>query len=399
MILKDLQDRRNKLITDAQALLHQETVTAEHRSQFDTMMADVVAIEADIDRVEKLAKLEAETRSTQRPPRPNPGTNPTEVEQRDKAAAKAFENYIRYGKDGLDAEERTLLRERRDLTTANAGYLVPQLFNPSLIDARKLYGNLVNEVGKKVTNNNGAPIKVSLSNDTGNTLTTLTAEATVVAEQDPTYSGFVMNTDTVATLVKVSTQELEDSYFDLASWLKMKFGMRYYNGLEYLLVNGNGSNVQAIPAGATLGATTASNVGPTYTDFAKVYGALEPAYLPNAKWGMSTITRAYIMGLEDNYGRPLFIPSPNSGALDKILGLDIVLSQPLPSATTPGATGILLGDFEQGYLLRTDGDISIRRLDERFADSLETGFLAYARVGGKSTDAGTHPILTLATHA
>jgi HK97 family phage major capsid protein len=94
--------------------------------------------------------------------------------------------------------------------------------------------------------------------------------------------------------------------------------------------------------------------------------------------------------------------SPNSGTLDQILGRPVVLNQALPSAgnnvsTTASVTGILYGDFNQGYLLRTDGDLVIRRLDERFADTLETGFIAYARVGGASTDAGTHPIRTLVT--
>jgi hypothetical protein len=37
------------------------------------------------------------------------------------------------------------------------------------------------------------------------------------------------------------------------------------------------------------------------------------------------------------------------------------------------------------------------RLDERFADELMVGFIGYARLGGASTDAGTHPIRTLVT--
>jgi HK97 family phage major capsid protein len=105
------------------------------------------------------------------------------------------------------------------------------------------------------------------------------------------------------------------------------------------------------------------------------------------------------MGLKDTLGRPIFIPNPSSGVLDQLFGRPIVLNQQLPSAYVAGNTGILYGDFSEGYLLRTDGDLSIRRLDERFADSLEVGFIAYARVGGHSTDAGTHPILTLVTHA
>jgi HK97 family phage major capsid protein len=112
---------------------------------------------------------------------------------------------------------------------------------------------------------------------------------------------------------------------------------------------------------------------------------------------MNNTTRARVMGLKDTLGRPLFIPNPNSGVLDHILGRPITLAQALPTAFTSGNTGVLYGDFNAGYLLRTDGPMSIRRSDDRFIDSLETIFVAYSRIGGHATDAGTHPILKLAT--
>ena len=60
---------------------------------------------------------------------------------------------------------------------------------------------------------------------------------------------------------------------------------------------------------------------------------------------------------------------------------------------------VLFGDFQQGYMLRTDGDFEIVRLNERFMDQLEVGFLGYARIGGISMDAGTHPIIKLTQSA
>jgi HK97 family phage major capsid protein len=218
-----------------------------------------------------------------------------------------------------------------------------------------------------------------------------------VGEADPAVSGFIMQVDTVATSVKVSYQELEDNSFDVASWIKTKFGIRYFRGLEYLLANGNASNVASVVSTATLGATSEAAGLIGYDDFVAIYSALDPAYEGNANWAMNSTTRARVMGLKDTLGRPLFIPNPNSGVLDHILGRPIVLSQPLPTAFTSGNVGVLYGDFNEGYLLRTDGPMSIRRSDDRFVDSLETIFVAYARVGGHSTDAGTHPILALHT--
>jgi HK97 family phage major capsid protein len=422
--LIEMRQKRVQLIAEAQRIVLQDAVTTEDRAKFDQMMADVAVHEGDIKRLELVEKLDADSRSTERPPRPNPdgsdlATDPVHL----KSERKAFEKYIRRGYSHLNEEERALL-ERRDVTIVgglpappgtgpSGATMIPQQFLTTMYDALKLIGNTVSIVGKKITNNNGAPIKVALANDTMNTLTTLTAEASVVAEQDPSFSGFVMQTDTVATLVKVSRQELDDSYFNLETWLRDKFALRYYRGLEYLITNGNGSNIVGLvpgavagshtTAGPTVGATAVSSTGPVYDDFVALYAALDPAYLANANWLMSSLSRAFIMGQKDLYGRPLFIPNPNTGSLDMILGRPIVLNQALVAANAASpynpVNGVFFGDFAQGYLLRTDGDISILRLDERFADTLEVGFIGYARIGSAFTDAGTHPILALATPA
>ena len=387
MTINQMKEQRTKLITDAQKLVLGDNVTAEQRDQANRMVKDVEQLEQDIATAEKLEKYEAETRETVRPPRGTPAASEAETREKSDREVRAFERYIRFG-------------EKRDLTTTSTGAVIPQLFNQTIIDAQKLIGNTVTIVGKKVTNNNGAPIKVGMSNDVGNTLVTITGgEGTQLTDTDPTFSGFIMNTDTVATMVKASFQELEDASFDVASWIKQKFALRYYRGLEYLLTNGNSSNVASIVAGATLGATSATSATVVFDDLNSCYSALDPAYEGNASWVMSSTTRALIMGLKDTLGRPIFIPNPSSGVLDHLFGRPIVLNQQLPSAFVAGNTGILYGDFNEGYLLRTDGDLSIRRLDERFADYLEVGFLAYARIGGASTDAGTHPILKLATHS
>src|SRR6202171_2406646 len=103
MNLKDMKEQRTKLIADAQAILQQDTVTAEHRTQANKMLADVEALEADITLCERVAKLDAENRSTQRPPRPAPGDASVDATEKNKAEARAFENYIRFGKDSLSS--------------------------------------------------------------------------------------------------------------------------------------------------------------------------------------------------------------------------------------------------------------------------------------------------------
>jgi len=411
MTIQQIQEQRNALLVQMQALATGDKFDAEKRSQFDAMNVDVTNLEGDLSRLQAIEKIEAEQRSAPRIPRSQPGAaienDHGSVEERSAKEKRAFEQYIKYGHSGVDAEHRSYLRESRDITTgttgANGGALVPQLFNPVLTDAMKFYGPISTLVGQKRTTG-GNPLKIALDNDTANSLTVL-GETTAVSEVDPTFASAILSTDTVTTgVVKITLQELSDSYFDIDSWLRTKFGQRYGRGLESMITNGNASNVASLiasafasttAAGNTLatGATGANSIG--YDDITALFTALDPAYISNATWLMNSTTRGFLLGVKDGFGRPLFIPNPSTGSFDQLLGRPVVLDQALPNIAASAAGTIMFGDFAQGYLFRTDGDLSIVRLAERYMDTLEVGFIGYSRIGGISTDAGTHPIVKL----
>jgi HK97 family phage major capsid protein len=426
-MLKNLIEQRNKLMTDMQALAAGENFTAEKRTQFDTMNADLAIVDADITRLQGLEARAAELAKVVPINRAQPGADleegatgdaATQAEERKKKEKRAFEQYIRFGHSGVDQELRSFIqhdtrttgrRENRDITTTTGATMVPQDFYPVLTDALKYYGPISQIVGQKRTTG-GAPLKIALDNDTGNSLTIL-GETVAVTEVDPTFSGFILSTDTVTTgVVKITLQELQDSYFDLDSWIRTKFGQRLGRGYEAQITNGNGSNVASLIAGATLGATATGNNGTTgatgtgansigYDDIVALYTALDPAYIGNATWTMNSLVRGFLLGVKDGFGRPLFIPNPSSGSFDMLLGRPVVLDQAQPNIAASAVGTVLFGDMQQGYLFRTDGDISILRLNERFADTLEVGFIGYSRIGGASMDAGTHPIVKLAQSA
>jgi hypothetical protein len=44
-------------------------------------------------------------------------------------------------------------------------------------------------------------------------------------------------------------------------------------------------------------------------------------------------------------------------------------------------------------------DLSIARLDERFADYGEVAYVGFSRIDGRLIDAGTHPISYLSMHS
>jgi HK97 family phage major capsid protein len=446
MTILELKLKRGQLGTEASRLLQEasllvaksgrtkeETARAkELRAQGAAMLDEADTCSELIAALERSKELETEQRRIPGAPRPNPGSE--DFAGRDdiahgKLLTNAVEVYLRFGEQGVasmctadersafargrrDTPARTIVigGERRDITEAGTGaYIVPQEFYPELLSGRKFIGALTGDVHKKVTPGNGAPMKIGLENDVANTITVMT-ENTDVSETDPTLSGFVGSTDTLATLILISKQELADAGFPLASIFRDRLTKRYARGVENFIANGDSSNIASLLANVFTGAsgsvmgtnlwfTTATNAGPGYEDFNTCEGLLDPVYEEGAAWYMHKSTRVYVAGLLDTLNRPLFQPNPQSGMLDQILGYPLKLSAYLPIGTTANAEGVVFGDLDEGYLLRTDGEMVVQRLEERFATKLMVGFLAYTRVGGYFTDPGTHPLVGLKTHS
>ena len=399
MNLKELIEKRNKTMADAGLLAAKETLTTEDRSTFDQMIKDSDALSADITRMEAVERFNAEQRATTRPPRAGFG-NDDKSDETVKGQKRAFTEWMRFGQ--VSPENRQYLRtEQRDLGVSSPGgsitggnLLVPTGFDPTFHAALKSYGQLVDAV-YTLNTGGGGPIDVATENDTANGLT-LISEATAATETDPTIAGFQSLTDTATSgLVSISNQLLQDSQFDLDSWIQNKLAARYYRGFANWISLGNGSNVAAL--GSTLGVTTASPTAVTYTELASLYGSLDAAYLPNASFVMSSATRALLMGIVATTGQPILQPDANGTPFNAIFGRPIVIDENRPAVAATNKA-ILFGDLKAGYTARKAGDFGIKRLNELLALKNETGFVLFCRVGGYNTDAGTHPIRSLTQH-
>lgn len=414
MDINTLQEQASKLLVDAQALLTSDNFTSEINDQAQRMLVDAGVIEQRIAGLVKIEASQKAARSFERSARPVVNANgAVEIDQLTPEARKtalntAWRSYARHGFQGMKSEQRDLLTTS-DVT---GGALIPQEFLGTLIEATKFYGPIAAKVAQKVTNNNGRPIKISYANDTANGLSLLATEGTSgPVETDPGFFSKILGVDTVTGgLVKVSFEELEDSAFDLDTWLRTAFSTRFARGIEKAVTVGTDSNGTALPNQATGGLVSSAVVGQTtsalaagigWDDLTYTFSSLDPSYVnAQSAWVMNSATRNYLVGLKDGFGRPFFTPDPaNTNPFGRLLGYDIVLDQSVPAynATAPVANQIpiLFGDLEKSYMLRTDGVPSILRLNERYADTLEVGFYMYTRIGGISLNAGIGTLASL----
>jgi HK97 family phage major capsid protein len=383
MNLQELRHKYGQLMTQANAIAVLG-FTTENRSKFDVMISDSDALHADIQRAEKAEKFVAEQRATTAPPRAGFETRTEETQEIEK---RSFLKWMRTG-----------VTETRDMgsdsTLTTGAQFVPTLIAP-LVDAQRSYGNLLDYVNIFRTET-GGQVNIPLTSDVSNALTLITAQGTSsTTSVDPTISSVASHTDTAQSLLKISNELLQDSFFDLETWVRTKLNVRWARGFSNWISQGNSSNVAALASNG--GVTSAASGVVTYTDLAALYGSLDQAYTGTANWVMSSAVRASLMGLISSTGQPILQPSPNGDPFGSIFGRPIAFDMNRP-VIAAGNVPILFGSLADGYTARVAGFV-VKRLDELFSLSNETGFVLYSRVGGTNTDAGTHPVKALTVHA
>lgn len=402
MNTKEMREKRAAIAAQAFELTKAE-MNAETRAKFDAMMADVDVIKADIDRQEKADALELELRSSVTPPRAAPGSAVSNQEETNKAYRSAFDKYLRARK-GADAYTRqaeleTLLKEVRTYTPMNeatgaaGGFFVPQGFQYEIEQALKSFGGM-RQVAGSITTATGNTLPWPTSNDTGVT-GELVGENTAVAFANPTIGHVNLNAFKYSTkMVQLSNELLQDSAFDLEAYLRGIFVTRIGRITNNHFTVGVGTTQpNGIVTAATAGPTAQAAGAVSYVDLVELEHSVDPDYRLGATYMLKDSTLKAIKELKDSQGRPLWTAGLASGAPDTILGYKYQINQDMPAIGT-GNSQILFGALNK-YMIRSVKELSVLRLDERFAEFGQVAFIGFARFDGNLIDAGTHPVMSL----
>lgn len=444
--LKEIREARAAAHAKAVEFLKVNPQTAESRSSYDAAMKEVDTLGEDIVRIEKADKVEAELRAGNVGTRPVVADVTKTVEQRvaeyRTAWVKALKTQSNFtsgstgNRDGKsyriqDEELRRAMdsglefaRESRDMSEGNIisqigtysgiGYFVPAGFVYDVEQATKYFCPMLDgSVCRVLETATGQPLPYPTSNDT-NQVATVIGENTTVNEQDASAGHINFGAWKLTSgLAKVSLELLQDSAFDLQAWLVNLFGIRYGRGLEALFTTGTGVNQPTglLTAIAASGATpvvatgSATNDGSANTgansigsqDLVTLEHAVDPTYRRGAKYMFHDTTLGFIKKLLDKFGRPLWAPGISANDPDRVNGYSYVINQSMPEIGASNTT-MIFGDFSK-FMIRKVKDLSVLRLDERFADAGQVGFVSFARVDSNLLDAGTHPLNVLQQHS
>ena len=261
------------------------------------------------------------------------------------------------------------------------GYLVPDEYEKTLVESLE-EENLFRKIAKVITTSSGdRKIPVVATKGTASWVD----EEGTINESDDAFSQVSIGAYKLGTLIKVSEELLNDSVFNLESYISKEFARRIGNKEEDAFFNGDGVGkpigIFNATGGAEVGVTAASSTAITADELIDLFYSLKAPYRKNAVWVFNDATIKAIRKLKDNNGNYLWQPALTANTPDTILGRPVFTSSYVPTIAA-GAKTIAFGDFSY-YWVADRQSRSFKRLNELYAATGQVGFVATQRVDGK----------------
>ena len=385
MTINELRTKRATLWNTMEGFLdthrnEKGVLSAEDDATYSNMEKDLDDLTNEIRRMERRDAYEAElNKPVSRPLTSAPETTVQLDEKTGRSSSeynKNFWNMIR-----MKNPDRSILNALQIGTDSEGGYLVPDEFERTLVDGLKetdIFRTLAHVIQ---TTSGDRKIPVVASHGSASWVD----EEGAYTESDDAFSQVTIGAYKLGTMIKVSEELLNDSVFDIQSYLVSEFARRIGNKEEEAFISGDGTGkpvgILANTGGAQLGVTAASATAITVDELITLYHSLSVPYRKNAVWLMNDSTVQFIRKLKDGNGQYLWQPSLVAGTPDTILGVPVKVSRYMPEIAA-GVKSIAFGDFSYYWIADREGR-SFRRLDELFAATGQVGFRGSQRVDGK----------------
>lgn len=376
----ELREKRAKAWDATKAFLDSKRggnglLSAEDTAVYDKMEAEVVSLGKEIERLERQASIDIELSKPTNSPivgKPDAGADKPKTGRASAEYRADFLNALR-GRPLV----HNVMSEGVD---ADGGYLVPEEFERQIVTGLE-EANVIRSIAKVITTSAERKIPIAATHSTAQ----WTAENAAYTESNPTFAQKTIDAFKLTDLVKVSIELLQDSMFDLESYIAGEFARAFGVAEEEAFCIGSGTGrptgVFLETGGGTIGVTAGSAANITVDNVIDLVYALKSPYRRNAVFLMRDVTVSGLRKLKDSNGAYLWQPSVQAGQPDRLLGYPLYTS-PYAPAVTAGALPIAFGDFSNYWIADRMGR-SVQRLNELYAGNGQVGFLATERVDAK----------------
>lgn len=396
---KELREQRANVWDQMKAIMAAPAgdngkLSADQETTYDRLEAAYDKLDVDVERQERFEANDAANSKVDRTGVVAPSDDIDPDGEFEKGYTVAFDRWLRGGLNSLEHSEQKVLqsgfvkddaiRNAQGVGTGSAGgYAVPPAFRQKIIE-RMTFMASMRQLAEVITTETGADLPWPTEDDTANEGAIL-GENTQATEQDLALGqnniGAYMYT---SKIVRASLQLIQDSFFDVDTWLANRLAARIARVQNRHFTVGTGTGQpDGIVTSATVGVTAAAVAAVTYDELVDLTESLDPAYLEsgNVRFMLSQGARKGLRKLKDGQQRPLWEPSLQAGTPANLMGYPITLNNYMPTPAA-GAKSILFGDIRDAYLIRDVSDFALLRLSERYADFLQVGFIGFQRSDG-----------------
>lgn len=384
MTILELREKRAKAWEAAKAFLDSHrtdkgVLSAEDDAAYSRMEQEITDLGKEISRMERLEALDAQMKEPVNQPLTGKPMGGRTIERTGRASEEYKTNFWNAMRSKVPLP--SVVNALEEGTDSEGGYLVPDEYERTLVEALE-EENVFRQLAKVIRTSSGdRKIPVVATKGTASWID----EEGAYTESDDSFGQVSIGAYKVGTMIKVSEELLNDSVFDLESYIAKEFARRIGAKEEEAFFTGDGSGkplgVLAATGGAETGVTAASSTAITADELMDLFYSLKSPYRKKAVWVLNDSTIKAVRKLKDSTGQYLWQPSLVAGTPDTLLGRPVKTSAYMP-VIAAGAKTIAFGDFSYYWIADRQGR-SFKRLNELYAANGQVGFLGSQRVDGK----------------
>lgn len=385
MTIQELMNKRANTWDAMKKMLDEKTdekglMTAEDTAAYDRMEKEYEDLTSQIERQRRADEIENQMKQPVRDAltgKPGQQTKEEGTGRASKAYNDAFMRWMRVGNSGVTPEIRNALQVGTD---TEGGYLVPEEFEKRLIMALE-EENIFRRLATVVKTNGERIIPM----ETARGEAAWVEEEALKPESDAAFGQIRIGAHKLATRMKISEELMQDSAFDMNSYIAANFGRRMGDKEEEAFFTGDGSGkplgILAETGGAEVGVTAAAADEIAFDEVIGLYHSLRTPYRRKAAFMISDSVAMMLRKVKDGNQQYIWQASVTADRPDMLFGRPVYTSRFMPEAAS-GAKAMLFGDLKY-YWIADRTARTFQRLNELYAENGQIGFIATQRVDGK----------------
>lgn len=385
MDYKGLIEKKNDLITRAEEILND--AETNKRELTDDEAQELAEIRDDVKKIKEALKIHDEIKEEKKELKEEGDemkTDEKKVEEIEKEEERAFDAYIR----GIVNERANNLTPAQGsgeaiIPTTIANKIIAKVYDICPILERSTKYNVKGKLEIPYYDEDTTAITVAFAD-----------EFTELASNVGEFTTIELNDYLAGALTLISRKLINNSQFDVVSFVIERMAVSVARFIENVLLNGDATEGVDGLSGATNVVNAGAATVITGDDLINTKDAVKDVYQNNAIWIMSSATRTAIRKLTDEVGRYLLNDDISSPFGTTLLGKPVYASDNMPNLGANNKA-IYYGDIS-GLATKVSEELNIEVLREKYATMHAVGVVAWVDFDAKVENQQAISVLKMA---